>query len=429
MTGRASVVALVEDDADLRRSMAQMLRIEGHDVTEFDSGEAALQAIGRDFAGPVVTDVRMPGLSGIDLFRRLIDRDSDLPVLLVTGHGDIEMAVAALKVGAWDFLTKPFDPAALLAAVARAASHRRLVIENRRLRAEAQAAAAVSPMIGRSPAIARLRETVDVLARVDLDVLIEGESGTGKELLARLIHSGGTRRGGRFVALACAALPEAVIDGDLFSANGPIAGAHGGTLFLDDVDRATPALQARLAEFAETRMVGARGHAVAVPCRIIATAGESEGTGADNIAPALRYRLAGMRLRVPPLRERHEDVPMLFAHFVETAAARLKRPAPTIDAAVRDALIRNPWPGNVRQLLNVADRFVLGLEPLAAGSAGEPLPERVAAFERDAIIDAVLSARGEVSSAIQALGLPRKTFYYKVARHGIDLAALRRALG
>lgn len=339
-----STVALVEDDADLRASITQSLRLAGHQVLAFDHAEAALRAIGADFAGPVITDVRMPGMSGIDLLHRLVEQDGDLPVLLITGHGDVDMAVGALKAGAWDFLAKPFDPDALLAAVARAASHRRVVLENRRLLAQADQASAASPLIGRSPAISRLREMAGVLAGADLDVLIEGETGTGKELLARLIHGGGAglRRSGRFVALACAAMPERLVDGDLFTPTGIIAGAQGGTLFLDDVDRASPALQARLAQFAETRMLGTGSGAVAINCRIIASVSDgADGGGAGTTSPGLLYRLAGMRLRMPALRERSEDVLLLFTHFLAEAATRLHRPVPPIDAAIRDALITN----------------------------------------------------------------------------------------
>lgn len=425
MMSEEATVALVEDDADLRASIAQSLRLAGYEVLAFDHAEAALRGIGAAFAGPVITDVRMPGMSGIDLLHRLVAQDSDLPVLLITGHGDVDMAVGALKAGAWDFLTKPFDPDVLLAAVARAASHRRVVLENRQLRVQADQASAASPLIGRSPAITRLREMASVLAGADLDVLIEGETGTGKELLARLIH-GNARPGGRFVALACAAIPTQLVEGDLFASTGMVAGAQGGTLFLDDVDRASPALQARLAQFAETRLLGTGTGAAPINCRIIASISQgAAGGGGGTTDPGLLYRLAGMRLHVPPLRERSEDVLLLFTHFLGEAAARLRQPVPPIDAATRDALIANEWPGNVRQLASFADQVVLGLAQPATQTVAA-LPDRVAAFEREAIVDAVLQASGDVSSAIEALGLPRKTFYYKVSRHGIDLPALRR---
>ena len=419
-------VALVDDDDDLRAALAQTLDLAGYRVVPFAGAEAALAAIDPTFPGVVVTDVRMPQIGGIELFRRLRDRDPDLPILLMTGHADVPMAVDALKAGAWDFLTKPFDPEALLAALARAVAQRSLVLDNRRLRALAIAADA-SPLVGRSAAIGRLRDTIAAVAQADIDILIAGETGTGKELVARLIHRGGRRARAPFVAVACAALPDALLDEEMFTARGSVAAARGGTLFLDDIDRGSAALQERLVPLAEDRTLRIAGvrDPMAVDLRLIATAGEQ---AADRVLPALFYRLAAVRLHIPPLRERLEDVPLLFAHLVDTAAARLRRPIPPLTHAVRHHLATHRWPGNVRELAHFADRVVIGIEeavvdPLATAA----LPDRVDAFERQAIIDAVGMAGGEIGTAIQRLGLPRKTFYYKVQRLGIDLAALRRA--
>jgi two-component system, NtrC family, C4-dicarboxylate transport response regulator DctD len=430
MTARQSV-ALVEDDADLRLSIAQMLQLEGYEVLAFANAEAALEAIDAGFDGPVVTDVRMSGMGGIGLFHRLLEHDRELPVLLMSGHADVGMAVGALKAGAWDFLIKPFEPEVLSAAVSRAASKRALTLENRRLSALAEEAASASPFVGRSIAITRLREMGEVLAEADLDVLIEGETGTGKELFARVMHNSGRRRRGRFVVIACAAVPDLLVQTDLFAPHGSIAGAQGGTLFLDDVDQASPALQARLAQLAETRLLVGGREPMPLDCRIIAAIGKREADSPGQISRALYYRLAGMRLQIPPLRERVEDVPLLFAHFLSEAAIRLRRPVPEIDATVRRRLLTETWPGNVRELASFADQVVLGLVDGKAiaepASAALSLPDRVAAFEREAITDAIKQAKGDIGQAIDALGLPRKTFYYKVKRHGIALAELRRA--
>ncbi|MDP1028576.1 sigma-54 dependent transcriptional regulator [Sphingomonas sp. KR1UV-12] len=424
-------VALVEDDEDLRASTAQLLTLAGFAVDAWPAAPPALDAIDADFPGVVVTDIRMPAMSGLELFRTLHDRDPALPVILVTGHADVAMAVDALKAGAWDFLAKPFDPAALVAAVGRAMTARGLALDNRRLRAAAASTdeTVAAGLIGRSPAIRRLREMVPVLADAGIDLFVEGETGTGKELLARLIHRAGRRARHRFVAVACAALPDAVIDGELFGGAGAggVAASARGTLFLDDVDRASPMLQARLVPLVENRAVPGSGGRAPTPIdlRVIATGGEG---GSAAMLPELFYRLAAVRLRLPPLRERREDVPLLFAHLVDASAARLRVPIPPLTAAARDRLGDHDWPGNVRELAHFADRFVLGLED-QAGAALPPagtLPDRVAAFERDAIVEAVLIAGGETGAAMEQLGLPRKTFYYKVQRHGIDLAALRR---
>lgn len=423
-------VALVEDDADLRASTRQLLMLAGFDVVPFPAAQPALLAIDADFDGIVVTDVRMPHMSGIELFRILRERDPTLPIVLVTGHADVEMAVDALKAGAWDFLSKPFDPDALVAAVTRATAARSLALDNRRLRAQA-ASGDQAALIGQSPAIVRLRDMIPVLADTDIDLLIEGETGTGKELLARSIHRAGRRARHRFVGIACAALPGQAIEDELFATVGDrgIVGAQRGTLFLDDIDQASRTLQGRLTQVIEDRAIRGPRDAVPVDIRVIATAAEEGQRAADAVAPALLYRLAAVRLRIPPLRERREDVPLLFAHLVDLSAARLRRDVPALTHAARDLLARHDWPGNVRELAHFADRFVLGLD----GSGGEAtpndasrsLPERIAAFEREAILAAIAATGGEIGAAIDRLGIPRKTFYYKVQRLGIDLKSVR----
>lgn len=435
MNGAASLarrVALVEDDEDLRASTAQVLSLSGFAVEAFAAAAPALGVIDADWPGIVVTDVRMPQMSGIELLRTLQGRDAELPVILVTGHGDVEMAVDALKAGAWDFLTKPFDPAALVAAADRAATARALVLENRSLRAAAREEEP-SGLIGQSPAIRRLREMIPTLANADIDLFIEGETGTGKELLARLIHRAGRRSRHRFLSVACAALADPLVDA-LFAAggDGSVAAASRGTLLLDDIDQAPRALQARLAPLVEERTLRAPGAREPLPLdlRVIATGGSGGGDPAETVSPALFYRLAALRLHIPPLRERREDVPALFAHLAGAAAGRLRLPLPVMSAAVRDHLAGHDWPGNVRELAHFAERFVLGLaepaRPAPEAAPGETLPQRLDAFERDTIVAAVTAAGGEIGAAIRTLGIPRKTFYYKVHKHGIDLAALRK---
>lgn len=430
MTGDTVRVALIDDDDDLRASTAQLLSLAGFAVDAFPAAAPALVAIDADYPGVVVTDVRMPQMSGIELFRVLHDRDATLPIVLITGHGDVAMAVDALKGGAWDFIAKPFDPAVLVAAVMRASTARALALENRALRAAAGSDDETG-FVGRSPAIERVRQMIPVLASADIDLLIEGETGTGKELLARLIHRTGKRARHQFVTVACAALPDVLLDGEMFApaGDGSVVAASRGTLFLDDVDQASRALQARLTGLVEDRAVrGGARDAVPIDLRVIATAADESQRAADAIAPALFYRIAAVRLRIPPLRERREDVALLFAHFVADAAARLRLPVPSLTDAARSHIATHDWPGNVRELSHFAERFVLGLDDKAAGAVAErhePLPARVAAFERAAIIEAMAAAGGEVGAAIDRLGIPRKTFYYRVQRLGIDLRRLR----
>lgn len=425
-------IALIEDDADMRASTSQILTLAGYSVDGFALAAPALAAIDANYPGLVVTDVRMPQISGIELLKTLRARDETLPVILITGHGDVAMAVDALKSGAWDFLTKPAAPEALLAAVARAATARALVLENRRLLERARTGD-TSGLIGETPAIRRLRDMIQPLADAPIDLLIEGETGTGKELLARLIHRAGKRSRHRFKRVACDGLPDALVDTELLATSGEasVAASHRGTLFLDDIDRASRLLQARLVSLVEERAITGRRaeETTSIDLRVIATAADTGQRRGDAIDPALFYRLAGVRLRIPPLRERREDVPLLFTHFVAEAAARLRVNVPVLTAAQREYLLAHDWPGNVREIAHFANTIALGIDELPNSESGVEdgsLPARIAAFERDAIIKAVTATQGDIAAAIGRLAIPRKTFYYKIQRLGIDLPALRR---
>lgn len=437
-TGIRGKVALVEDDDDLRRATAQMLSLTDYEVTVFDRAEPALAAIDEAWDGVIVTDIRMPGMSGVELFRTMHQRDPELPVILVTGHGDIGLAVETMKAGAWDFLSKPFSPDALLAAVDRALKARELALENRRLKAEAVMEYS-SLLVGDSPAITRLRAMIPALADTDLDILIEGETGTGKELFARLLHRAGRRSRHRLLIINCASLPPQ-LEEETFAPAGAasLASANRGTLVLDDLDLAPAPLQARLIQLAEERVLRSPGSREPLPLdiRIIATAGTTPARAEDAIAPALFYRVAAVRLQMPPLRDRRDDIARLFAHHVGQVSARLRRPIPDMTPAVSDHLATHAWPGNVRELAYYAERFVLGLvdqtgpaATTAAGSGTDPgksLPERMDAFEREAIVKAVREANGEIGQAIAVVAVPRKTFYYRVKKLGIDLSKLKK---
>lgn len=417
------LVALVEDDSDMRAATSQLLSLNGFEVRAFVDAAAALAGIGGDFAGVVVTDVRMPGMSGIELFGLLHDRDPELPVVLITGHGDVEMAVGAIKAGAWDFLTKPFDPEALLAAVLRASRARALTLENRQLRAVAQAHTN-DALIGDTPVIRRLRAMIPMLADAALDMVIEGEMGTGREHYARLVHRAGRRARHRFLKVDCATVPPELVERELFACNGVIQRAHRGTLFLDNLGLASPDLQNRLARLAEARAVALDSRDPdPVDLRII---GSIEPRTRDRVSPALFHLLAGVPLRMPPLGERTADIPLLFAHFVARAAERHGCALPPL-AEHAHRLASRSWAGNVLELEKAAERICLGLEGgETSEGASASLSDRLDAFERAAIIDAVNNANGEIAAAIDALQLPRKTFYYRVKRLGIDLKALRR---
>ncbi len=430
-------VIFVDDDPDLRRATAQMLTLAGFDVRAFDRGEAALAALDASFAGPVVSDIRMPGMDGLALFERVRALDPDLPVILVTGHADVDLAVRAVRDGVYDFIAKPFDAARLAGTVARAGEKRQLVLENRRLRAAAEAPGDV-PLVGETPGIVRLRDTVRQVADAGVDVLVLGETGSGKEVVAELLHRWSGRRG-NFVALNCGALPESVLESELFGHEagaftgaakrriGRIEHASGGTLFLDEIESCPPAIQVKLLRMLETREVEPLGtnERRRLDLRVVAATKVDLGDpGArGDFRPDLYYRLNVVTLRIPPLRERRADAPLLFALFARRAAERFGRPVPAITPAIRNRLQRDPWPGNVRELMHFADRVVLGLEP-EAPAAAEPttagtLAERVERHEAELIRDALARHQGDLRATLDELGLPRKTFYDKLKRHGI----------
>lgn len=435
-------VIFVEDDNTLRAATVQALELSGFDVTAFADAEAALGAVDRGFDGAIVSDIRMPRMDGLELLARLRALDADLPVILVTGHGDVPMAVKALQDGAMDFLTKPFATDHLAASIRRALERRALVLENRRLREAVLQLEDNDGLIGDSAPMIMLRETIRRIATADLDVLVEGETGTGKELVARLIHREGPRRGRAFIAINCGALSEATAEVELFghaadsvsqtrlSRVGQIAASDGGTLLLDEVDSMPLGLQAKLLRVLEEREVQPIGAERPLPINlhVIATTKSDLATACaeGRFRPDLYYRLATLRLRVPPVRERGEDRQLLFAAFLSEARDTLGREHVTLDGGVHARLRQHDWPGNVRELRNFAFEAILGNAaiPKLSGDQGS-LTDQVAAFESALLCDALSRHRGDVRQTIAELGLPRKTFYDKIARYGIVAARFR----
>lgn len=441
-------VAFIDDDDVLRAANVQALMLAGLAVAPYSSAEAALAALDADFSGIVVSDVRMPRMDGLALFQRLKRIDPELPVILITGHGDIAMAVDAMREGAYDFVAKPYPMDRLLSAVRHALEKRRLVLENRELKRQAEAASGDLPLLGIGPAMDRLRQILRQLADADVDVLVEGETGSGKEVVAHTLHRWSRRADRHLVAVNCGALPEAMIESELFGHEagaftgavkkrvGRIEHASGGTLFLDEIEAMSPALQVKLLRVLEAREVQPLGTNEIRPVNLRVVAASKvdliDLVRSGAFREDLYYRLHVATVRVPPLRERREDIPVLFGHFLGQAAKRFGRPAPALTAPVRRHLDEHPWPGNVRELAHFAERVALGLagphnhqpvvEPPASPLA---LPERVEAFEAAEIRAALAATQGDVQAAVRTLGIPRKTFYDKLRRHGIDQASYR----
>lgn len=438
-------IAFVDDDEDLREANVQALRLAGFTAAPFPSATALLERIGPDFTGAVVTDVRMPVMDGIELFRRLRALDPDIPVVLISGHADIAMAVEAMSEGAYDFIAKPYAGERLIETLRRAVEKRALVLENRRLRAMAGAADEENTLLGETPSMVRLRQTIRDLADVDVDVLVVGETGTGKEVVATLLHRLGRRRDKPFVALNCGALPDSVIESELFGYEagaftgaqkkriGRIEHSSGGTLFLDELESMPPSAQVKLLRVLEMREIAPLGsnELRSVDLRVVAATKADLGDPAQrrDFREDLFYRLNVVTLRIPPLRERRRDVPLLFAQFLARAAKKYGREAPKLDRAVERHLVENDWAGNVRELVHFAERVALGLSgelPTAAppvGAGAQSLPDRLNAIEANLIREALEAHNGDVRATLSALGIPRKTFYDKLARYGIERAA------
>jgi two-component system C4-dicarboxylate transport response regulator DctD len=443
-SARSRIVAFIDDDPDVRAANAQTLELAGFEVRVFAGVEEALAEINEHFAGAVVSDLRMPDVDGRILFQELKRRDPDIPVILITGHGDIREAVELMHAGAYDFIAKPFATERLVSSVHRALEQRSLVLDNRSLRDAARRADDELPLIGDSPVMAGLRASLRQLADTDVDVLIEGETGVGKEVAARALHAWSKRRTRAFAVLNCAALPEGLMESELFGHEaaafqgalrrraGRIEAADNGTLFLDDIESMPLALQTRLLRVLEDRAVTPLGANAPRPVnfRVVAASKVDLGEMAarDLFRSDLYFRLNVVRLRIPPLRERRADIVPLFGHFLAAASQRFRRPPPTIGRAIKSKLFEHSWPGNVRELRNFADRVVLKMPDSDDGEAVavESLPLRVERYEASLIRDALRATEGDVRAALARLAIPRKTFYDKIVRHGIDLDSFRK---
>jgi len=435
-------VLLIDDEAMIRHAGSQTLELAGFAVETFADAESALPFLQTDFAGVVVCDVCLPGLDGLQLLAKSVQRDAELPVVLITGHGDVAMAVQAMRDGAYDFIEKPFSSEQLIEVVRRAEEKRKLVLENRQLRRELERRSGIEGrLLGRGAGIEQLRRRIMNIADTDADVLIMGETGTGKELVARCLHEHSHRAAHPFVALNCGALPEQLFESEIFGHEagaftgasklriGKIEYANGGTLFLDELESMPLTLQVKLLRVLQERQLERLGGNISIPvnCRVIAASKSDLKLLSDQqqFRLDLYYRLNVATLNLQPLRERREDIPLLFEHFVLQAALRYHRPAPIVDPARMRELMLQSWPGNVRELRNVADRFVLALlDDLPASEAALDLPSLVERFEKNLIEDALLRAGGQITAASLSLGLPRKTLYDKVKRYHLGVGEL-----
>ncbi|GGC82097.1 sigma-54-dependent transcriptional regulator [Undibacterium terreum] len=438
---------LIEDEQAVRLATAQTLELAGFSVHACASAEQAQQWLHAAFAGIVVTDVRLPGLSGLDVLTQVVATDADLPVIVITGHGDISMAVSVMRNGAYDFIEKPYAAERLQETALRAQEKRRLVIENRALKQTLAARPDMPDLIGQSAPIEKVRKFIQNIGPTQADVLINGATGTGKEVVARLLHACSGRKG-EFVAINCGALPESMFESEIFGHEagaftsaqkrriGKLEYANGGTVFLDEIESMPLALQVKLLRvLQERRLERLGGNAqIDLDCRIIAASKmDLLAMSADgNFREDLYYRLSVVSLSLPRLNERRQDIPLLLAHFVQKAALRYQKEVPDWQGAQLELWKQRDWPGNVRELRNFADKLVLGvLDDDAADAEGgrggvsagaDTLPRRMDAFEATLIAEAMKLAAGNVAAASESLGIPKKTLYDKLKKYQLSAA-------
>ncbi|MBR7889489.1 sigma-54-dependent Fis family transcriptional regulator [Marinomonas sp. A79] len=436
-------IIIVDDDPTIIEALTEMLELEGFQVAGFSLPDKALSQLSPHSRAVVLSDVRMPKMDGLSLLAKLQALDHELPVLLMSGHGDIPMAIDAMKEGAYDFLEKPLQPEQLINKLQRAVEKRRLVLENRNLKHNiAQQSELTSSIIGESAAIKNIRQHIASLAQTNVDTIIYGETGCGKDVVARALHQFSLRNKGRFIAINCGGISESLIESELFGheagsftgANkrhiGKIEAANGGTLFLDEIETMPLPVQIKLLRVLQERTIERVGSTTPIPVELTVIAASK-----DNLAllgeqgtfrKDLFYRLNVASLTIPPLRDRPDDILPLFHHYARKASEHFSRELPSITASYLDYLIQHPWPGNVRELKNAADRFVLGISETSLASIKQEedingsYEERMDQFERHILEEGLKATNGILNDAAELLDMSRKTLYRKMKKHHLD---------
>ena len=445
MSGNERVL-FIDDEKHIRQANKQTLELAELEVICEDCAEKGLEMLTRDWPGIVVCDIRLPNMDGLQFLLEVQKIDSDLPVILITGHGDISIAVQAMRDGAYDFIEKPYSAERLVKTVLRGLEKRTLTLENRNLRRELELHSAPGPrIIGRTPAMEKLRSTIAQVADTGADVLVIGETGTGKELVARALHENSSRRSKNFVAINCGAVAESIMESELFGHEagaftdakslriGKFEHANGGTLLLDEIESMPLRVQINLLRVLQERAIERLGsnRLIPVDLRVVAASKVDllEAAEQGRFRHDLYYRLNVVCLRISPLRERREDIPLLFHHFLMVAGHRYQQEVTMPTGPQMNVLLSYAWPGNVRELRNFAERYVLlgrqfdwSLEKMLSDDEtvhNSSLPQQVDCFERSLIEHALVSSGGSIKDVMTILDIPRKTLYDKMRKYGL----------
>ncbi len=443
MSGEKFSILIVDDEEVVRDSLVHWFTEEGYDVDEAASAQEALGKLAAHETDLIIADIRMPGMDGMELLEKIKSEQLDTGVIMMTGYASVETAVRALKHGAFDYITKPFDPDDLSVVVRNALEQHRLKRENRLLRQQLSESYTLTELIGQSEAMRHVREQIETVAGVDSTVLIEGESGTGKELVARAIHRLSPRRYNPMVVVHCGALTETLIESELFGhekgaftgaqyrKKGKFEAAMGGTVFLDEIADISLKTQTDLLRVLQEREIVRVGgtQPIKVDFRVIAATNRhlAEMVKEGRFRSDLYYRLNVFTIHLPPLRERHGDVPLLATYFLEKYSKQMNRKFTGFDRAALDLLISHHWPGNVRELENIIERaVVVGREPLVRvhdlainrpHDGAEDLT--IDGVERKHIIRVLEDFGWNQTQAAKALGIDRVTLYHKIRRYGL----------
>ena len=439
-------IFLVDDEAEIRQACQQTFELEGYAIRTFRSARELLPLLDPNWLGVIITDVRMPDMDGLTLLGKIREKTPELPVIILTGHGDVPMATRAMRAGAYDFLEKPAPPVYLVDVAKRALESRRLCLENRALKQQLAGEQNLeSRLLGNSRAAEQLRQTLTALATVDVDVLLIGETGVGKELAARCLHDFGNRRNGRFVPLNCGAIPADLVESELFghekgaftSASdrriGKVELSQGGTLFLDEIESMPTDIQIKLLRTLQERVIERVGSNQLIPVdfRVIAATKVNlrETVSKGAFREDLFYRLNVARVPIPTLEERSHDVLLLLHHFMSQLAEKYRVTVPQLSKQMQQKLVHYSWPGNIRELRNIAQQLLLNL-PLDLSPSGKlettiitemdkGLDLQLQNFEKHLVIKALEDNHWRIKKTAEQLKIPRKKLYLRMKKFNL----------